>query len=183
MVSLEPNCLGTGLYIHLLDLLIRHAQAELANSRLDGVPARQARSEVDVAGQTKVCGVEDLVCARIVEDGLGVDTGLVREGAEAGDRVVEGYVHLNRLGNHILDLRCVSSAPTPETDTSASHLLEHVELVLALDILGAGHHHAGQKTAERGDAVALANCGYSVSSRPPRDQPQVHSLPSTLVSM
>jgi hypothetical protein len=42
----------------------------------------------DVAGHAKVGGVKDLVGARVGEDGLGVDTGLVSEGAEAGDVVV-----------------------------------------------------------------------------------------------
>ena len=37
----------------------------------------------DVARETEVFGLEDLVSARVVEDGLGVDAGLVREGAIA----------------------------------------------------------------------------------------------------
>lgn len=63
---------------------------------------------MDVAGQTEIGGVENLVCAGVVEDGLGVDAGLVGEGAEAGDGVVEGGVDLDSLGNHILDLDKVS---------------------------------------------------------------------------
>jgi hypothetical protein len=95
------------MYVHLLDLIIRHGQTKLPNSRLDGVPARQARGEVDVTGQAKVGRVENLVCAGVVEDGLGVDAGLVSESAEAGDGVVKGRVDLDSLGHHILDLNGV----------------------------------------------------------------------------
>ena len=35
----------------------------------------------DVASETEVLGLEDLVGARVVQDGLGVDAGLVRERA------------------------------------------------------------------------------------------------------
>ncbi len=48
-----------------------------------------------VACHAKVGRVDDLVRARVVEDGLGVDPGLVREGAEARDGVVEGRVDLD----------------------------------------------------------------------------------------
>lgn len=85
-------------------MVIRHDQAELLYSRLDGVPARQARREVDVASQTEIGRVENLVCAGVVEDGLGVDAGLVGEGAEAGDGVVERRVDLDRLGDQVLNL-------------------------------------------------------------------------------
>ena len=88
----------------LLNLLVGHGETELADTRLDGVPARQARCEVDVAGQAEVGRVEDLVGARVVQDGLGVDAGLVSEGAEAGDGVVEGCVDLHGLGDQVLDL-------------------------------------------------------------------------------
>src|SRR4051794_12306851 len=81
-----------GVYIHLLDLVISHDQAELSDSGLDGVPASQTRRKVDVAGQPKVGGVKNLVCARVVENRLGVNAGLVGEGAETGDGVVEGGV-------------------------------------------------------------------------------------------
>ena len=140
MVSSALPFAGMRMYIHLLDLVIRHDQAELPDPRLDRVPARQPRREVDVASQAKVGGVENLIGAGVVENRLGVDAGLVGEGAEARDGVVEGRVDLDGLGDHILDL------------------LEHVELVLALDIVGAGHDHAGEQAAERGDAVTLTNC-------------------------
>jgi hypothetical protein len=61
----------------------RVSALDLESSRMDpGSPDR------DVAGHAKVGGVENLVSARVGEDGLGVDTGLVGEGAEAGDVVV-----------------------------------------------------------------------------------------------
>jgi hypothetical protein len=90
---------GLDLGRDLLDLVIRHDQPELPNSCLDGIPARQPRREVDVARQAKVGRVENLVCAGVVEDGLGVDASLVGEGAEARDGVVERRVDLDSLGN------------------------------------------------------------------------------------
>lgn len=127
----------------LLDLVVRHAEAELAHAGLDGIPARQPRGEVDVSGETKVCRVDDLVCRGVVEDGLGVDASLVRERAEAGDGVVEGDVDLNSLGHQILNL------------------LDHAELVLALDVFRARDHHAGHQGAEGADAVSLADAEHT----------------------
>lgn len=94
---------------------------------------------MDVAGKTEVGRVENLVGAGVVEDGLGVDTSLVGEGAETSDGVVEGGVDLNSLGNQVLEL------------------LELVELVLALDVLRAGDDHASHQATERGDTVTLAD--------------------------
>jgi hypothetical protein len=54
---------------------------------------------VHVAGQAKVRRVEDLVCLRVVEDGFSVDAGLVGEGAESGDGVIERNVDLDGLGD------------------------------------------------------------------------------------
>ena len=130
---------GLDLGSALLDLVVGHLETKLANTGLDSVPAGQARGEVDVAGETEVGRVENLVGAGVVEDGLGVDTGLVGEGAETGDGVVEGSVDLNSLGDQVLEL------------------LELVELVLALDILGAGDNHASHQTTKRGDTVTLAD--------------------------
>lgn len=115
---------------------------------------------MDIAGQTEVGRVEDLVCAWVVEDGLGVDTGLVSEGAEACDGVVEGGVDLNSRGDHVLNLgdqevRAISTKR--RLGCCVTHLLEHVELVLALDVLRGAHNHASKKTAKGGDAIALTN--------------------------
>lgn len=90
--------------LHLLDLVIRHLQAQLLNADLDRVPARQAGCAVHVAGHAKVGGVYDLVGAGVIEVRLGVDAGLVGEGAEARDGIVEGRVDLHRFGNQILEL-------------------------------------------------------------------------------
>lgn len=141
IVDGDGTDIGEGLDLGgaLLDLVVGHLEAELADTRLDGVPASQPRGEVDVAGKTEVGGVENLVGAGVVEDGLGVDTGLVGEGAEAGDGVVEGGVDLDGLGDKILDL------------------LDHLEVVLALDVLGSGDDHAGHQTTEGRNAVALTD--------------------------
>lgn len=125
--------------LHLLDLLIGHVQSELLNTTLDGVPASQSRSEVNISGHAEISRVNDLVCARLVEDGLGVDSGLVGESTETGDVVVEGDVDLDGLGDEILNL------------------LELVELVSRGDVVVAVDDHAGQETSERGDAVTLAD--------------------------
>lgn len=113
-----------------LDLVIAHLQAKLLNPDLDGIPARQTRREVHVSAHAKVRRVDDLVGARHIENGLGVDTGLVSEGAEAGDGVVEGDVDLDGLGDHVLDL------------------LELVELVARGDVVVVFDDHAGEKAAE-----------------------------------
>lgn len=63
-----------------------------------------------------------------------------------------------------------------------THLLEHVELVLALDVLGAGHDHAGEKTAKRRDTVTLTNCTESATAHYKLSL-EVNLLPRTLVSM
>jgi len=89
---------------HLLELVIGHAEAQLGRAGLDSVPAGKTGSEVDVTCQAEVCGVEDLVCAGVVEDRLGVDAGLVGKGTEPSDGVVEGGVDLHGLGYHILNL-------------------------------------------------------------------------------
>jgi hypothetical protein len=59
---------------------------------------------VDISRQSEVGRVDNLVSARVVQDRLGVNTGLVGKGTEARDGVVEGSVDFNGLGNHILNL-------------------------------------------------------------------------------
>jgi len=133
----------------LLALSVSQIDVELLSTRLDGVPAGQTRGEVDVAGHAEVGRVDDFVGAGVVEDGLGVDTSLVSEGTETGDVVVEGDVDLDGLGDEVLDV------------------LDLLQLVLALDVLRVGNHHAGHQTTERGDTVALAdteNGGIDVGS-------------------
>jgi hypothetical protein len=142
-------------YIHFLDLIIGHVEAKLSYSRLDGVPACQARRKVDIASQAKIGRVENLICAGVVEDGLGVDASLVGEGTEASNGVVEGGVNLYSLGYHVLNLQKVRKNSCGYCD--ATYLLEHVELILALDILRACNHHASQEAAKGCNAVTLTN--------------------------
>lgn len=130
---------GLDLECHGLDLLVGHVEAELLGTRLDGVPAGQTRGEVHVTAHTEVLRVDDLVGGGVVEDGLGVDTGLVGEGAETSDVVVERNVDLDGLGNKVLKL------------------LQLLELVLGLDVVAVGDDHAGHQATKRGDTVALTN--------------------------
>lgn len=94
---------------------------------------------MDVSSDAEIGRVDDLVGTGVGEDGLGMDAGLVRKGAEAGDVVVEGDVDLHGLGNQVLEL------------------LELVQLVLALDVLGVGNDHPSHQSTERGDSVSLAD--------------------------
>lgn len=47
-------------------LFIRQAQAQLAHTSLDCIPARQAGGKVDISRQAKVGGIENLICARVL---------------------------------------------------------------------------------------------------------------------
>lgn len=69
----------------VLDLLVGEREAELLDARLDRVPAGEAVPDGDVAREAEVLWLEDLVCAWVVEDRLGVDAGFVRERAIATD--------------------------------------------------------------------------------------------------
>lgn len=89
--------------------------------------------------KTYVGRVNDLVGRGVGENGLGVDTGLVGEGGETGDVVVEGNVDLDRVGDQVLNG------------------LELVQVVLALDVVAVGDDHAGHETAKRGDTVTLTD--------------------------
>jgi len=148
------GCGGCGGYIHFLALLVVHDETELRYSGLDGVPAGEPGSEVDVAGQAEVRRVENLVRAGVVKDGLGVDTGLVGEGAETGDGVVEGSVDSNGLGDHVLNLfhtlleTELGFAKMLLGGFRPAYLLDHVKLVLALGVLRGADRHAGKETTE-----------------------------------
>jgi len=123
----------------LLALSVSELDLELLSTRLNGVPTGQTGSEVHVTGHAEVSRVDDLVGAGVVQDSLGVNTGLVGEGAESSNVVVEGNVDLNGLGDQILDV------------------LDLVKAVLALDVLGVGDHHTGHQTTQRGDTVTLTD--------------------------
>lgn len=150
----------------LLELGIGHLDVELGGSRLDGVPSSQSRGEVHVSRHAEVGRVDNLIRGWVVEDSLGVDTGLVGEGAETSDGGValscqlentwwakrnslQWDVDLDGLGNEILNI------------------LELVQLVLAHDIVPVGDNHACHETTQRGDTVSLTNShnrGIDVSS-------------------
>ena len=70
----------------VLDLVVGEREAELLDTALDGVPAREPVADRDVAREAEVLGLEDLVCRGVVEDRLGVDAGLVRERAVATEK-------------------------------------------------------------------------------------------------
>ena len=123
-------------------LVVRHLDVELTGARLDGVPARQAGREVDVSTQAEVGGVDDLVCARIVEDGLGVNAGFVGEGAEAGDVVVKRDVDLHRFRHQIFQV------------------LEFLQSILALDVVAIRRDHPSHETTQRSDAVPFADADH-----------------------
>lgn len=91
-------------YLQRLDLVISHVQTQLLDTAFNGVPTSQARSEVDVSAHAEIRGVNDFVGAGLVQNGLGVDAGLVSEGTEAGDGVVERDVDLDGLGDEIFNL-------------------------------------------------------------------------------
>lgn len=95
---------------------------------------------MDVARQAEVLGVQNFICRRVVQDGLGVDAGLVSKGTEAGDGVVKGGIDFYRLGNHILNL------------------LDHAQLVLALDIIRVRNDHACQEATKRSNAISFSDC-------------------------
>lgn len=97
---------------------------------------------MDVSGEAKISRIDDLVGARVRQDGLSVDAGLMGEGAEPGDVVVEGDVDLDGLRDEILQVS------------------ELVQFVLAHDVVAVGDNHAGHETAERGDAVPLSDAQH-----------------------
>lgn len=63
------------------NLCVRELETELLNTRLDSVPTSQTMTDRNISCETKVLGLEDFVGTRVVEDGLGMDTSLVRESA------------------------------------------------------------------------------------------------------
>lgn len=103
----------------------------------------------DVAGETEVLRLENLVGGGVVEDGLGVNTGLVGERTVTSDGVHEGNVDLDGLGDQVFNLT------------------EHRQVVLALDVFGVRRVQARDKTTKRGDTDTLTNTknrGIDVSS-------------------
>ncbi|KAH3668641.1 hypothetical protein OGAPHI_002395 [Ogataea philodendri] len=88
----------------LLDLVVRQVEVQLLDSALDSVPSRQSVGKVDVSGESEIFRIQDLVGGWVGQDSLGVNTGLVGEGAETGDWVVERNVHLDNVGHQVLQV-------------------------------------------------------------------------------
>lgn len=122
-----------------LQVIIGQGQAKLLSTVLDSVPTSETMSDRDIAGHTEDLGLQDLIGGGVVQDGLGVDTGLVGEGAVAGDTVVERDLDLDGVGDEVLEVA------------------ELVELVLGGDVVGVDGEHAGDEVSNGGDAVALAD--------------------------
>lgn len=81
-------------------------------------------AEVDITCHAEALRVDDFIRAGIVKDGLGMDTSLVGEGAEAGDAIVEGNVDLDGFCHEVLNI------------------LELLKLVLGLDLIPVSSNHA-----------------------------------------
>jgi hypothetical protein len=73
----------------LLVLRISHLQSKLLSSALDRIPPSQPRRKMHVSRHAEVLRVDDFVCRWVVQNGLSMDTGFVREGAESRNVVVE----------------------------------------------------------------------------------------------
>lgn len=105
-----------------------------------------------ISGQTEIGGVDNLVSRGVLENSLGVDTGLVGEGAETGDVVVEGDVDFDGLGDKVFEVT------------------ELLKLVLALDVLGGGNNHASHEATKRSNTVSLTNTENRSIARDPVSQ-------------
>jgi len=130
---------GLDLACDSLQIIVRKSQAQLLSSVLDGVPSSKAMTDRDISRHTEHLGLENLICGRVVEDGLGVDTGLVCEGTIASDAVVERNLDLHGIGNQVLEVT------------------ELVKLVLGGNIVGIDSEHTSNQVSNGSDSVALAN--------------------------
>ena len=126
-------------YSAALDLTIGHLQTELINTTLDSVPTRQSRREVNIAGHSKICRIDDFIGSGICEYGFGMYASLVGKCTEAGDIVVEGNIDLDCTGNEVLNR------------------LQLCEVVLALHVIAISHEHACNEASKWSNAVPLAN--------------------------
>lgn len=63
----------------VLDLVITELQSELLDARLDCVPAGQTMSDRHVAGKAEILRLENFIGRWVIENRLGVYTGLVGE--------------------------------------------------------------------------------------------------------
>ena len=56
---------------------------------------------MDVSGDSEIGRIDDLIGAWVGQDGFGMDSGLVGEGAETGDVVVERNIDLDGFCNKV----------------------------------------------------------------------------------
>lgn len=126
-------------YSAALDLTVSHLQPELIDTTLDSVPTCQSRCEMNIAGHSKICGVNDLIGGGVREYGFGMYAGLVCKCTEAGDIIVKGNVDLDCSSNEVLNR------------------LQLREVVLALHVVAIGHEHACNEASKWSNAVPLAN--------------------------
>lgn len=90
-------------YSAALDLTVGHLQSELIDTTLDSVPTCQSRCEMNIAGHSEICRVNDFIGGGIREYGFGMYASLVCKRTETGDIVVEGNVDLDCTGNEVLN--------------------------------------------------------------------------------
>ena len=130
----EGQLFGVGLGQASTNLIISELQAQLLDTALDSIPASETVTNRNISGETKVFRLENLIGRGVVQDGLGVDTGLVGERtittecifksgkvekqteSNLRDRVHERNVDLDGLSNQVFDFT------------------EHSKVVLALDV-------------------------------------------------
>lgn len=60
-------------------LLVGKLESELLHTTLDSVPAREPVSDRHISRETEILRLQDLIGGRVVQNSLGVNTGLVRE--------------------------------------------------------------------------------------------------------
>lgn len=156
-------------YSAALDLTVGHLQPELIDTTFDSVPTCQSRCEMNIAGHSKICRVNDFIGGGVREYGFGMYASLVCKCAEAGDIVVEGNVDLDCTGNEVLNS------------------LQLREVVLALHVVAIGHEHACNEASKWSNAVPLANakdrCVYVGSSGLKRAIRIGYSTASVIVEM
>jgi hypothetical protein len=142
----------------VLDLVVGEREAELLNTALDRVPAGETVADRNIAGKTEVLRLENLVSRGVVEDGLGVDTGLVSE------RTVATIIHYNQvliLTRVVgINLRDGVHERNIDLDCFRNQVLDftkHGEVILGLYILRVRSVQARDETAKGRDTNTLAN--------------------------
>lgn len=141
--------LGVRSVVLLMDIKGQSKEGEGRKGHGEDLPNRH------VTGHTEIRGVEDLVSGRVGEDSLGVNTGLVGEGAKPGDVVVAACQYSNTTTRLAHDSQ--RNGDLDRLGHEVLQLSQSVQVVLALDVLWVGDHHTGNQTTERGDTVSLSD--------------------------